>query len=83
MLPWLPSPETSILNIKMKLRVHICNGHKKAVLNITTGVQGVYLADSMPVSGQFYGFDILSGDLDLGPRSKLHFPSNAQIIRVL
>ena len=32
----------------------------------------------MPVSGQFYGFDILSGDLDLGPRSQLHFPSNAE-----
>ena len=32
------------------------------MLNIT---QGMYLADLIPVLGQFYGFELLSGDLDL------------------
>ena len=53
------------------------------MFNITTGAQGMYLADSMPVLGHFYGFDLLSGDLDLGPRSQLYFLSDAQMVDII
>ena len=42
----------------------------------------MYLNNSMPVLSQFYWFDLLSGDLDLGPRSQLHFLSKAQMIDI-
>ena len=50
------------------------------MLNIT---QGMYLADLMPVLGQFYGFELLSGDLDLNPRSQLNFISDAQMVDII